>query len=274
MPILAKINGLDLVYLLTLMRTFTPFLFFLFFGFTSVGYSAPQDVENYTILNGGLVDIQEGAYVEGSLRTNGTQPDYYLDFNSEPLKSMLGKAQEIGRSPLSFWDKVDSVVKLVRHGLFKYRHYDDPRYLNLLEKYRTLNRDIPLSEYGACQAGVCREHALALHFALKSAGIENLHGYAKIFRASKYMNYEITEDHAFTVVKHKNISWVVDAYYWAFNGFRLVDLMSPQGITPHSLRSPIANPGPETRRIIEINEFPKIYNPKRARCTSFFAQVP
>jgi hypothetical protein len=157
---------------------------------------------------------------------------------------------------------VGLVAELLRDDFFRYTDYHNPYYRRLLKKYRLTKKDVPLSEYGMCSAGVCREHALVLHFALKAAGIENKHGYAEIYRASNTDNYEIVEDHAFTVVKYQEVQWIVDAYYWGFNGFRLKDLLSKNGITENSPHAPIAAPGPGTRRIIKINDFPKVYNPK------------
>jgi hypothetical protein len=247
------------------------FLTLITIGFLhTTALSAPKDLANYEILPGGLTDIRTGAYVEGSQRNGGIQPDYFIDLNAEPLKSLLAQASKIGESKLKYWDKVGTVVELVREDFFKYTDYSNPYYRRLLKKYRQKKEDIPLHEYLVCKAGVCREHALALHFALKAAGIPNFHAYAKIYRASNYNNFEITEDHAFTVLKHLGVEWVVDAYYWGFNGFRLQDLMTWEGITEKSPYAPIADPGPGTRRIIEINSFPRIYNPKFRQCSAVF----
>ncbi len=227
--------------------------------------SIPNDPTQYDVLSGGLTDIQAGAYIEGSQRNGGIQPDYFIDVNAEPLKSLLHEASRIGESKLEYWDKIGTILELVHTDFFKYTDYSNPYYRRLLKKYRMKNEDIPFHEYLIAKAGVCREHAIALHFSLKAAGIENQHAYAKIYRASKYHNFQITEDHAFNVVNHDGVDWVVDAYYWGFNGFRLKDLLSPDGITEKSPHAPIAHPDSGTRRIISINAFPRIYNPKFAR---------
>ncbi len=239
---------------------------------TFTAQAIPENIENYEVLQGGLTDIKNGAYVEGSLHKGGAQPDYFIDLNSEPIKSLLQSAQRIGQEKLSFWDTVGLVTELVRTDFFRYVDYNNPYYRRLLKKYRLAKKDMPLSEYGACSAGVCREHALVLHFALKAAGISNRHAYAKIYRASKFHNFEIIEDHAFNVLEHRGVQWVVDAYYWGFNGFRFKDLQSKNGITEKSLQAPVATPNPGTRRIININEYPKIYNPKlqAPMCASAF----
>jgi hypothetical protein len=233
--------------------------------------AAPKETSKFEIIRGGLSDIKQGAYVEGSLKNGGIQPDYIIDLTKEPLKSVIKSSKEIGLMDIHFWDKVGMIVELIRSDVFRYSDYHNPYYRRLLKKYRDSGADIPLHEYAACGAGVCREHALVLHFALKAAGIENLHGYAKIYRASHWHNYEVYEDHAFTVVKYKNTNWVVDAYYWGFNGFRLKDLLSPEGITENSKYAPIATPAPGIRRILKINDFPIVYNPKsNFKCSSTF----
>lgn len=224
----------------------------------------PPNLIDFRALHGGLTDIQDGAYVEGSSRQGGIQPDYKIDLSQEPLKSLLKKCQQIGAERIDYWSKVGLVIELMREDFFHFTDYYNPHYRRLLKKYRQSKSDIPLHEYGTCFAGVCREHALVLHFALKAAGIENKHAYAQIYRASQWDNYEITEDHAFNVVEHDGQQWVVDSYYWGFNGFLLKDLQSKEGITASSDYAPIATPGPGTRKILGINAYPKVYNPVHA----------
>lgn len=234
-----------------------------------VSLAGPENADHFETISGGLANIESGAFVEGSVRTGGLQPDYSIDLSQEPFKSLLRDARGIGQMDIEYWDKVGMVVDLVREN-FKYTNYYNPYYRRLMKKYREAKQDVPLHEYLACGAGVCREHAMVLHFALKAAGIPNRHGYATIYRASRWHGYEITEDHAFTVVKYKNTNWVVDAYYWGFNGFRLKDLLSPEGITENSPSAPIADPQAGTRRIVNMNAFPRIFNPKNARCEHVF----
>ena len=233
--------------------------------FFSSSQAAPNNTEAYDIIQGGLTNILPGAIVEGSVASGGLQPDYVIDVNEEPLKSLLTKAENIGKLETAYWDKVWMVVDLVQTDFFRYTNYKNPYYRRLLKKYRDLQKDVPLSEYVACKGGVCREHALALHFALKRAGIPNLHAYAKIQRVNEAGGNDVVEDHAFTVVKHEGVDWVVDAYYWGFNGFRLQDLTKPGGLTDKPLFAPIAQAGPGHREILQINSFPKVYNPNACR---------
>lgn len=243
-----------------------------FFFFALSAQALPRDLSGFDVLSGGLTDIQDGAYIEGSISKGGIQPDYRVDLESEPLKSLMETSRGVGQQKLKYWDKIGIIVELVNENFFRYNNYSNPYYRRLLKQYRDKNQDIPLSEYGVCSAGVCREHALVLHFALKAAGIENKHAYAQIYRASNYDGYEITEDHAFNVVEYRGVKWVVDSYYPGFNGYRLKDIMSKEGVTEYSPQAPIAISMWGTRRIIKINDFPKVYNPKSTmlRCEAVF----
>ena len=87
-----------------------------FLAFTA--QAIPENIENYDVLQGGLTDIKNGAYIEGSLSKGGVQPDYFIDLNSEPIKSLLQSAQSIGQEKLSYWDKVGLVTELVREDFF------------------------------------------------------------------------------------------------------------------------------------------------------------
>jgi hypothetical protein len=243
---------------------------FAFFIFETAG-ALPKDLNNYQMFDGGLTNIENGAYVEGSVAKGGIQPDYKIDLDAEPLKTFLEKCKTIGSQNVEYWDKVGLVLELTNTDFFRYTNYSNPYYRRLLKKYRSEGTDVPLSEYGVCSAGVCREHALVLHFALKAAGISNRHAYAEIHRASRYDNFDLVEDHAFNVVEHKGVEWVVDSYYWGFNGFRLKDLMQKSGVTEVSPHAPIASPRPGTRSILKINSFPKVYNPiSRSKCQGVF----
>ncbi len=235
---------------------------------------SPSFAQENSVQNGGFLNIEQGNIVEGSSRFGGIQPDYYVDVDHPHFKKFLKKARKIGKSSAKFWHKIDQLNDLVGEKTFKFFDYDDPRYLRLLEQARDSDRPVKLSEYFKCQAGVCREYGLFTHIALKEAGIANKFVYAEIHRASNYDDYNIVEDHAFVVVKHKGVEWVVDPYYWGFNGFRLEDLLSKEGITIDSKTAPIAEPAPGFRRIIKINDFPKVWTPsteKPGRCEYHFA---
>lgn len=214
-------------------------------------------------------DINNGDVVEGSVGYGGLQPNYIIDLNDEKFADFIYQSKQIGNSQLPFWDKINALKYLVRGGTFRYYNYYNPYYQKLIKSYRLKKQNIPLSAYFSCQAGVCREYALFFHLALKTAGIKNSYTYAKIYRFNPYENIEHIEDHAFNVIKHKGEYWVVDAYYWGFNGFLLRDLLSKHGINKRSVYSPIAEAVPDERRIIEIYDFPKVYNLSH-RCENVF----
>lgn len=228
---------------------------------TVPSWSAPKDPENYTVQSGGFQDIPNGAYVEGSIRTGGTQPDYIIDLDSPQMKRILRYSRGVKEENLPYWEAIQKITRYINRYVFPGTDYEDPRYQDLIKTYANANTDIPISRYPACKSAVCREHAFITHFALKEAGIKNKHAYATIRRASNFHGFDITEDHAFVVIKHGNVEWVVDPYYWGFNGFKLQDLLSESGITLTSKAAPIARPGPGFRRIIKINDYPKIYRP-------------
>jgi hypothetical protein len=225
---------------------------------------APKDTENYHRIQGGLVDIPDGSYVEGSHRFGGIQPDYHVDASHPEIKRLLAYARKAKREEPDFWKRVQRIVTYIQKWQLPNRKYEDPGYLALNKKTLQAGSDVSLGEYAACRAGVCRENALYLHLALKEAGVPNYHAYAQIKRASRYYDYELVEDHAFVVAEHEGKQWVVDSYYRGFNGYLLKDLMSRKGITPESEMSPIARAFVGQRKVLRINEFPAIWAPKAA----------
>ncbi|QDK46375.1 hypothetical protein DOM22_14975 [Bdellovibrio sp. ZAP7] len=234
----------------------------------SVSQAGPQDPSDYIAIKGGLVDIADGAYIEGSQRQGGIQPDYKIDLESAPLKQIMEKAASLREMNLEYWDRVGMVVEIIRGEVFSYTDYKNPYYRRLLKKYRLANEDIPLSEYALCSAGVCREHALILHFALKAAGIQNDFAYVSAARVHAFHQY--VEDHAVTVVKLNGVEWVVDAYNELFNGYRLKDLMKMGGPDVRAERAPIAQEVSTVRFFRKIHDFPVVYNPKAGLCKSVF----
>lgn len=220
--------------------------------------SAPRDIKQYTMAQGGMLDIPEGSVVEGSMVAGGLQPDYVLDLQSRRFRPLLKFAREVGVDRMPFWKKIEAISRHVNNDVFKKRAYDDKDYRHLLDKYRELERNIPLSCYLTESAGVCREYALVTHFMLKAAGIPSRHVYATIRQGEK------TEDHAFVVVRHEGEDWIVDPYNQNFHGFLLGDAMSLEGIISESRCAPVAAPEPGFRRVVRINDFPKVWMPKNA----------
>lgn len=224
-------------------------------------FGGPARHEDYVVFEGGLVDVPEDSYVEGSSKFGGMQPDYHIDTASDEMKRVIDYGKRIGKSDMNIWDKIDRINKYIQKQ-FPGVDYDDPDYVKTSATYKESNQNVPLSKYLICGAGVCREHALVTHFVLKAAGIEAYHVYAKVHQSSNPGASDIFEDHAFNVVRHEGELWLVDPYNWNFNGYRLQDMMSKKGITDKSKRAPFAISSSDFRNIVEINSFPKIWAPK------------
>ena len=92
-----------------------------------------------------------------------------------------------------------------------------------MEEYRLKGENVPLSKYVAIKAGVCREHALIYHMALKEAGVENSFIYAKVFMNSR------SEEHALNVVNIDGELRSFDSYNRFFNDQSLSDLLTDGG---------------------------------------------
>jgi hypothetical protein len=211
---------------------------------------------------GGMVDIPPGSFVEGSEIGGGIQPDYFLDIESKAFREMSHEALAIADKKMPFWQTVDEIARYVAQKL-PGKEYTNEDYRRILAEHHQGN--IPLSKYISCGVGVCREHALILHFLLKEAGIKNFHVYAQIQHGENFREaqHHKLEDHAFVVVKHKGKIWTIDPYNWGFHGFELKGLFT-EGTPASPARAPIASE--EThyrRRIVQINEFPRVWVPKK-----------
>jgi len=219
--------------------------------------------QKFTLINGGKAKhLPNGTIVEGSIIKGGIQPHYIIDISNPVFTPYLQFADKVKASPLKFWEKIDVINDVIRTRIFTRTDYDDPKYIKLLAKFRNAKKDIPLSAYVKCGAGVCRENALVAHVLLERAGIPNTHIYATIERkAATGPYYEIVEDHAFVIIKHQGQDWAVDPYYIGFNGYLLKDLMRARGVITKGTKSPIAVDHVEFRRILKINDFPKALVP-------------
>lgn len=215
------------------------------------------DLSQYKVFNGGLVDIPNGSYVQGSADHGGIQPDYQIDYNSPEFDSLKEYARLLKEKNYPLFKKVEWLQHFINQEVIRNKSYNDPKYIDLVTRYRRQRLNIPLSQYRICSSGVCREHALVFHMALKEAGIENFHVYAKVFQGDRI------EDHAFNVIRHEGEDWVVDCYNRYFNGFRLKDLMDGNNTNVKSAIESVRNVDPN-RGIVKINDFPKIYVPKNA----------
>jgi hypothetical protein len=122
---------------------------------------------------------------------------------------------------------------------------------------------VPISEYAACRAGICRENAFLNHLALKEAGIPNQHVYAKTENFFGRAKEGKIEDHGFDVFELDGKRWIADSYWAQFNGYELDELLRPDqpAIPVSKNRLPFAVDRAGRRRIIEVNSFSRMWIP-------------
>ena len=201
------------------------------------------------------IDIPDGAYVEGSRGHGGIQPDYLIDSQAPELRPLWNYAASLRLDlSLSKWEKASLLVARVRE-LLPHRDYRHPLYLKLLAEHSSPTGVLPLSKYVAQSVGVCREHSILLHLALKRAGISNWRVYARVEEDS------LTEDHGFVVVSDSGERWILDSYSPSFNGLSLDELMAPSGLVRQVKRLDLAQKSHSQRKILELHTFPKIWKP-------------
>ncbi len=222
---------------------------------------APKNSGDFNRLQGGVINIENGAYVQGSSEFGGLQPDYIINFDDPALKEVLNLAKEIGLQSLPFWQKVNQVKKLVGERTLKSKSYTNRKYLALMKSYRNRSEDIPLSAYIEYGGGVCRENGMLLHLALKAAKIANNYVYA---RAGQQTDGRIqSEDHGFTVLSHEGKNWIIDSYNSNFDGVDFESLLKPEGVGPNDLKAPFTKPLTSNRIWLQkILNYPTVWNPK------------
>ena len=191
-------------------------IFFVAVLLSWTAYSIPSDPSRFYVLQGQMMNIEDGAYVQGSSGNGGLQPDYYIDLKDSSIRQVLELATEMGRQPEAFWERVQKISDLVGLRVLKRGSYVDPEYLKLMETHRIQSQDVPLAAYVQCGAGVCRENGMLLHLALKAAGIPNNYVYADV--SLTWRKETRSEGHGFTVVLHDGKNYVVDSYNSSFNG--------------------------------------------------------
>jgi len=221
----------------------------------------PPNIQDYDIYSG-LVDIPYESYVEGSHQHGGMQPDYIISKEDPFLMKVIAYAHRVKKMDLDFWKKIQRITMYISRHSLPLKDYDEPAYLKLSKKYKQRGEDIPIGKYLQCGAGVCRENALILHFALKEAGIESFHTYAQVHARTLVEQRDIIEDHAFVVVEKEGQLWILDSYNPGFHGYLLEEVMEKEGVSEHSTLSPVAEPLSGFRRIVRINSFPRILVPK------------
>lgn len=173
---------------------------------------------HYQQVSGRPVVLGDGAIVEGSIDHGGIQPHYVVALDHPSLKRLLAEARlikDFGKGDAA--DKIRQVRDLVASAL-KNKAYDSKPYLQLLADQRKHARNADLGDFLVKEAGVCREHGMMLHLALKAAGFNSHYVYARVDQAGR------VEDHGFALVEHDGTTWAVDAYNKNFDGLALADL--------------------------------------------------
>ena len=187
-------------------------------------------------------DIQIGSIVEGSVNYGGMQPHYIIDYDNEAFKPLRTYAQNL-KGELDVSKKIEMLRDYVTTNVLVHKDYDAKAYLAITSKYKKAGKNIPLSSYLKGKAGVCREHALIFHMALKDAGVKNSYLYARVFQ-----NWS-SEDHALNVVNINGEMRVVDIYNSNFHNQPLNQLLEPGGKN---------NRGAKVGIHI-VNEYPAVY---------------
>lgn len=193
--------------------------------------------------------------LEGSARYGGLQPDYLLDWDHLAFENLKGFTERLKPLDLPLWDKIEKLRKYMTQELLPWNDYKDPEYLKLIKSYKKAGKNIPLSRYVFCGAGVCREHAIIMHFALRELGIESRYVYAEVTYGHESRGDVVKEDHAFNVIRYRDQLWVVDSYGDLFHGFSLDELASFRGVHRFSSPAPGINLSTKNRRIVRFHLF-------------------
>lgn len=183
-------------------------------------------IMNSKIKKGGFIKVANGSRIQGTIHVGGLQPHYIVDSKSEYIENFVKVVQKETKNIEDIDTKITKVGDVLR-TFIKRTEYDDKEYLKLLEKYRILELEIPLSEYIKIGKGVCREMSLLTTIALNEIGIDSYYYYAKV---STNFGKEKEEDHAIVLVKKDNKITVIDNYFRAFNNKTLDEIQKPEGI--------------------------------------------
>lgn len=189
----------------------------------------------YRVVRGGPVELFHGSIVEGSIDHKGLQPHYVVDLQDPRVDKILKTARALRDEALDFHQRCAAVREVVA-GSLKGKKYDDHGYLGLLQNARRARQNVRPGDYVDIDAGVCREHAMLTHLALREAGVESRYLYARVRSADGAQD----EDHAVALAfdaeawdryghdRDVSKAWVVDAYNGVFDG-RRVESFQQQG---------------------------------------------
>lgn len=108
--------------LLNTLRNQTPKLtFFVLFLLSAVSFAEPAHYPNFESVSGGLIQLPDTAFVEGSSRMGHLQPDYKISKKDQNLKEFLKKAQTLTTTFPDPTQRMIEVLRLVRKTLPKIR---------------------------------------------------------------------------------------------------------------------------------------------------------
>lgn len=186
-----------------------------------------QEILNSKVKLGGFIKVGNGSRIQGTSHIGGLQPPYIVDTRSKEIVNFLSDVKK-NTENLDTNEKIKIVSNIIKNYIDE-TNYDDPVYLKLLEKYRTDNLEIPLSEYLKIRKGVCREISLLTTIALNSIGINAYYYYSKIMTN---FGHEKKEDHAIVLAEIDGDLWTIDNYFKAFNNFKFEEIC--QGVISKS----------------------------------------
>jgi len=179
--------------------------------------AAPPHPEDYRAPQVGLVKLQDGAWIEGSVGHGGATHDFEVNWSDPVFDKIKKLARDLKNQGLAAYEIADRLSLFIKKEVFL-EGSTSTGYTQLIAK----NRPILLSEYVASQVASCREHAYLLHMALSEAGVRNRLAYAR----TRYA-IEGSTDHAFVIYQDGENYFLADSTnYKYFDGKSLIELLS------------------------------------------------
>ena len=202
----------------------------------------------YREVSGGPVELFHGSIVEGSVDKGGLQPHYVVDLHDKKIEKLLVSARKL--TGKGFDQRCAGVRALVAKALSG-KTYDQPGYLKLMQSARKAQANVRPGDYLRADAGVCREHAMLTHLALREAGVNTRYLYVKVYGPDGNK----IEDHALALAfddaklgkPDASRAWIVDSYNKMFDGRRLEVFLRPQGSSDRD----------ESRGDVDVQALPK-----------------
>ncbi len=201
------------------------------------------DAVVYSNASGG--DIPIGSVLQGNTFRGGGMPDVFVDSIPPKLIENINRfADEEGVNKNvfdlnTFFKKIRVAERAVQRTIihFEYSNKIKEGGYSVGKRKYGKNIGVPISFFANYGLGDCRIYALMLHLALKELGVPSEFIYAKVGtglqRGSWITRKEgnlFIEDHAMNLVRHpiSGEKILLDAYFPAFNGFYLKDILGNQ----------------------------------------------